>query len=418
MLRTLADANAALAAYVPTTSMAANYTLERMHLLLAHIGSPQEKLRVVHIAGTSGKTSTAYFIRGLLQAAGQRTGLTITPHMSSITERVQINGQPLPDKQFVAYLGQFLSLVESATVRPTYYELLIAFAFWVFTKESVDYAVIETGLGGLLDATNTILRPDKLCVITDIGLDHTEILGNTLAAIAAQKAGIAQPGNHVVMHAQAAVRQVIADVVSGRGAQLKVVRQRMLSAMMLPYFQKRNYSLALAAYSYLANRDGLPALSQSQLAQVAILTPPGRLEVIQAGGKTVILDGAHNPQKLRALRRSLIDMGIGELPVLANFVAAPPPKITAALFALRPFTTQLVIPEFVVHQDFLGRPSVTGNSLAIQAKRLSFKRVDVVPDLADALARLLACSDSTVLITGSLHLVGQARAMLKMGSTR
>src|SRR5688572_622401 len=213
MIHTLADAETALRAYIPSAPLKDRYTLDRMQALLAFLGDPQEKLRVVHIAGTSGKTSAAYFVRGLLQASGARTGLTISPHMVSLAERVQIAGAPVSDAAFVQYIHDFLPLVEKSGLQPSYFEIIIALAFWVFAHEDVDFAVIETGLGGLLDATNTVRRADKVCVITDIGLDHTDILGETIPEIAAQKAGIIQPGNIVVVqNQQSAALNVITKI--------------------------------------------------------------------------------------------------------------------------------------------------------------------------------------------------------------
>ena len=218
----------ALYEYIPqTASMKQNYSLDRLRTFLSEIGNPQETRRVVHIAGTSGKTLTAYFIRALLQEAGQVTGLTVSPHVLSITERVQINGKPLPDDEFVGYLERFLEIVRASEVPLTYFEVLVAFAQWVFDERQVDYAVVETGLGGLLDGTNTVTRADKVCVITDMGLDHTEVLGDTIEAIARQKAGIIQPGNPVFLLEQdAAATAVVAEEARGRRASLRIVAAR------------------------------------------------------------------------------------------------------------------------------------------------------------------------------------------------
>lgn len=121
-----------------------------MRQLMELLGNPQDSYAVIHVAGTSGKTSTAYFIRGLLQTAGKKTGLTVSPHIRSITERIQIDGRPISDELFVSYLNQLLEKVENSPLTPTYFELLVALAYLVFREEKVDYAVIETGLGGLL----------------------------------------------------------------------------------------------------------------------------------------------------------------------------------------------------------------------------------------------------------------------------
>jgi dihydrofolate synthase/folylpolyglutamate synthase len=155
------------------------------------VGNPQDHLRVIHLAGTSGKTSTSYYIAGLLKAGGMKVGLTVSPHVTAITERVQINNIPLSETEFCRYMSEFLPLVTADEERlPSYFEVMMVFALWVFDKSNVDYAVVETGLGGLHDSSNICRRTDKICIITDIGVDHTHVLGDTIEKIATHKAGI------------------------------------------------------------------------------------------------------------------------------------------------------------------------------------------------------------------------------------
>ena len=191
-IRNLSEANAALLPYVSQTPRMTgdDLKLERVMKLMDVLGNPQDKLPVIHIAGTSGKTSTGYYMAALLKAGGKKAGLTISPHIDSVNERVQIGGSPLPEAEFCSELGNFLEIIRGAGQSPSYFELLYAFALWVFVRRGVDYAVVETGLGGLLDATNVTGRADKVCIITDIGFDHEYVLGSGLAQIAAQKIGI------------------------------------------------------------------------------------------------------------------------------------------------------------------------------------------------------------------------------------
>ncbi len=196
-IRSIQEAEAALLPYVPLVAelTGKDTTLDRIVPLMKLLGDPQDKLKIIHLAGTSGKTSTAYYMSALLQATGKKVGLTVSPHIDTIAERVQIDGLPLPETEFCRELGIFLDIVEFAEAPPSYFELLYAFALWVFERQQVDYAVVETGMGGLYDATNVASRPDKVCVITDIGFDHTHILGKTLPEIAAQKVGIVHDHN-------------------------------------------------------------------------------------------------------------------------------------------------------------------------------------------------------------------------------
>ena len=158
--------------------------------LMAHVGNPHQHLRAVHIAGTNGKGSTSHLIAAVLQSAGLRVGLYTSPHLVDLRERIRINGVPVAEDKVVAFIEQNRDYLD--TLQPSFFETMTAMAFAIFVEEQVDIAVIETGLGGRLDSTN-VLTP-LLSVITNIGLDHTEFLGNTLSKIAREKAGIIKPG--------------------------------------------------------------------------------------------------------------------------------------------------------------------------------------------------------------------------------
>jgi len=304
-LHTMRDAETALKPYleVATIGMLEGLTVKRTEKLMAHLGNPEANLKVVHIAGTSGKTSTTYYIAALLAAAGQKVGHTVSPHVDSLTERVQINGQPISEPQFCAYMGDFLDLIQDIEDMPSWYELMIGFALWVFAQEKVDYAVLETGLGGLHDSTNVATRPDKVCVITDIALDHQQILGDTVAQIAAQKAGIIHPYNAVLMYMQSvAIMQVVRFKTSQTiEAELYVQDQTTLARIYggnfpieLAQYQQRNWLLAYATYRFIVNRDGIPLIDDELLTQTQVIVIPARMEVRQVGNAKVIMDGAHN----------------------------------------------------------------------------------------------------------------------------
>ena len=164
--------------------------LETTLRLMSHVGNPHQQLRAVHVAGTNGKGSTAHLIAAVLQAAGLKVGLYTSPHLVSLTERIRINGKPIPEEAVAAFVTENKSFLDE--VQPSFFETMTAMAFAFFVQEKVDIAVVETGLGGRLDSTN-VLMP-LLTVITNIGLDHTEFLGNNLSKIAREKAGIIKPG--------------------------------------------------------------------------------------------------------------------------------------------------------------------------------------------------------------------------------
>ena len=190
-LRSFNDIDTVLKDFIPPMrSFRSVYTLDTMRALMLALGNPQNSYKTIHVAGTSGKTSTSYYIAALLGQTGKKIGLSVSPHVDNVNERVQIDLVPLDEHEYCQQFSTFLQIINKLRIKPTYFELLIAFAFWQFAQEKVDYAVIEVGLGGLLDGTNVIERSDKVCVIADIGLDHVAVLGNSLAGIAAQKAGI------------------------------------------------------------------------------------------------------------------------------------------------------------------------------------------------------------------------------------
>ena len=158
--------------------------------LMAKLGNPHEKLRAVHVAGTNGKGSTSHLIAAVLQASGLKVGLFTSPHLVSLTERIRINGTPIPEEEVASWVSRHQAELEE--IHPSFFETMTAMGFDYFVRQGVDMAVVEVGLGGRLDSTN-ILTP-VLSVITNIGMDHTEFLGNTLAQIAREKAGIMKPG--------------------------------------------------------------------------------------------------------------------------------------------------------------------------------------------------------------------------------
>lgn len=397
------------------------YTLDSMRMLMHDLGDPQDSLRIVHVAGTSGKTSTAYYAAALLTAAGHKTGLTVSPHVDEINERVQINMQPAGEAEFCRTLAEFLDIVEASPVRPSWFEAMVAYAYWYFARQGVDYAVVEVGLGGLLDGTNVVSRPDKLCIITDIGLDHTKILGDSLTAIASQKAGIIQPNNVVFMYQQspevmAAVRRQIQDI----GASLHVLPDghAVTSAYVsddLPPFQQRNFGLALAAVTALLGRDGTDAkyeLSPAAAANAAATYIPGRMETIRAAGKTIIFDGAHNAQKLSALLSAVASRYPGnEIAALVAFVSGDDTRWQQALDVVLPRVARLIVTSFDGDQD-MPRPAIPPHIIADYCRQHGFHEVQTMDVPQAAVTHLLASKQPLLLICGSFFLISSIRPLL------
>jgi dihydrofolate synthase / folylpolyglutamate synthase len=393
------------AARVPLTH-GRGVTTQRTLELAAAVGSPQQRIRVVHVAGTSGKTSTSYFISSLISQAGKSVGLTVSPHITSIAERVMLNGEPLPEKQFVNYFNEYTSILETSDIEPTYFEFMIVFALWVFDREQVDYAVVETGLGGLHDSSNICRRPDKLCVITDIGFDHMHILGSTLGEIAVQKVGIIAQDNFVVMYEQASeIMEKVKEAVERNHATLLLAPGQRDQQTYL----KRNYSLASYTYEQLRNRDGLLSLTAEQH-QLALRTNvPGRLETIILGGTHFVLDGAHNEQKMSTLLESLKLLNYDTGRAVVVLAMKSDKQLYEVCGMIEQNFRRIVVTEFTHGQDM--------PAMAVRAKELAgyfvkSTTVEIESDLVVALDGQTGGTASFVLVTGSLYAVAEARAIL------
>ncbi|HSN11449.1 MAG TPA: Mur ligase family protein [Propionibacteriaceae bacterium] len=378
-------------------------SVDTLRALLDHLGNPERSYRVVHIAGTSGKTSTAYLIRGLLEAAGFRTGLTVSPHVVAVNERVQVGGVPVPEERFVAYVNEFLPLATALGRELTYFELGVGLALWVFAREGVEYAIVEVGIGGTRDATNALQSPDKLCVVSAIGLDHTELLGDSLNEIAAHKAGIVGEGNTVVVVDQ---DEAVLDVVRERARE---VGGRVVVAVPpegSPY-QERNLALARASVAELAQRDGFA------MPEVAVTeTPPGRYERFACAGRRLVLDGAHNPQKVAALVAALKSDGLTGVAAMATLLQAPDTKLTATLSLLAPAVTYLVVPEYELGDGDKVKRSFPADVVAQEARALGIE-TEIVRSPADGLERLQERPERDLLVTGSLYLASLVRPYVR-----
>jgi dihydrofolate synthase/folylpolyglutamate synthase len=408
------EANAALQPYVPLVAQLTgkDTTLRRIRPLMKLLGNPQDKLRVIHIAGTSGKTSTAYYLSALLTAAGKTVGLTVSPHVDSVTERVQINNKPLAEPIFCQELTEFLAIVQRAPEPPSYFELLYAFSLWVFARQNVDYAVIETGMGGLYDATNVAGRPDKICVITDIGLDHTHILGKTLKEIAAQKIGIVHDHNEVFTYTQSdEVMAVFQDWAANHHAALHVTTQadeRQASGLdfsAVASYQQRNWLLAHRVYLYLVQRDKLQNLTSEALLQTLHIQIPARMDIRNVQGKTIIMDGAHNLQKMSALVDSFRKLYPDVKPAIV--IALKHDKDYGDVAALlSTLAARVIITSFASSQD-LPVESMDPHVLA----RAFNGRVptEVIADSSAATRALLNAPEPIGIITGSFYLLSQIR---------
>ncbi len=416
-IKSFKEANKILRGYIPAGhSMRGAYTLERMQKLMEELGNPQENYKTIHIAGTSGKTSTAYYISAFLKAAGKKAGLTISPHIDEINERVQLNLSPMAEADFCRELGKFISIVNKLSVKPTYFELMVAFAYWEFAEAKVDYAVVEVGLGGLLDGTNVVKRPDKICVITDIGLDHTEVLGKTLTAITAQKAGIIHPHNPVMMYQQSdEIMEIVREVADQQQSELHEIIKPVPSELPknLPLFQRRNWYLGSKVYGLVAWRDKLPALTAEQLKTTAKTYVPARMEIVESKDKTIIMDGAHNAQKMKALISSFKDKFPGvKTATMLSMTEHRKFPLEAALKQVLSISDHLIITTFYLEQEVHKEP-LNPLRLAEICARLGFTDIEIIEDPEEAFRALMKRPEKHLLITGSFYLLNHIRPHLK-----
>lgn len=266
MIDSFAKAKKYLFDHIPTASpqkFPGELGLKRTKYLLQLIGNPQEKIKIIHVAGTSGKGSVCFYISRLLQTSGFKVGLHISPHLVDVRERCQINNKLIDEKTFYQSLNKIVPYVDQVTKskygKPTYFEILVALVFSIFSQRKVDYAVIETGLGGLLDGTNVVSRKDKLCVLTKIGFDHMTILGNTLTQIARQKAGIIQKNNQVIsINQQTSVKKVIEKKAKTTGSQLLFIKKGINFEKIAPFKNGLIYDFVFQSTACHSREGGNP----------------------------------------------------------------------------------------------------------------------------------------------------------------
>lgn len=413
------------------------FDLDAIRAILAALGNPERRYPTAIVAGTNGKGSTSAMLAAIMERAGYRTGLYTSPHLICVNERIRINGQELRDDEFAAAFTAVHNaverLVESQVLphRPSFFEYLTAVAFQHFAHAAVDFAVLEVGMGGRLDATNVTAA--SVAVITNVDLDHQEFLGNTRAAIAAEKAGVIKPGRSVVSGCEhPEVREVVQQKCRETGVELieteGIAAARNLfhldgrygfdlqmngaglegiTLQMAGSFQVKNAVMAATAARRLdgagfhisteAIREGLQAASW-----------PGRLEIIRQR-PPILLDGAHNPaaarevaefvqrhfqgRTLRLVYASMRDKAIGEI----SGILFP---LAEAVYITRPGLDRAATPEAI-----------------LESAQATTRETIIEPDPARALEQAVEGSlpEDVILVAGSLFLVGAVKQAISEG---
>jgi len=421
-----------------------NPTNERMQALVELLGDPQRNYRSIHLTGTNGKTTTARMVDELLRGFGVRTGRYTSPHLSRVTERIVLDGQPVSDRTFVEgyrELEPYLELVDSRFDTPlSFFEIVTALAYSIFADAPIDVAVVEVGMGGAWDNTNVI--DAEVAVITPIGLDHVQYLGDTIEKIAAEKAGIIKPDAIAILAAQppeAATELLrraaeVGATVAREGLEFGVVERRVAvggqfltlqgvggsyDEIFLPLHgahQAQNAVCALAAVEAFLGADGESCALDFDTVRAAFASvrSPGRLEAIRSA-PTILLDAAHNPAGLKATLEAVAEAF--QFRRLVGVVAVMGDKDVAGMLEL----LEPAVDELVVTQNASSRGLSADELAGVAVPIFGADRVTVEARLDDAVEAAVRLAEDTgddilsgagVLVTGSVVTVGEARTLL------
>jgi dihydrofolate synthase / folylpolyglutamate synthase len=408
--------------------------LDNVKELLHRLGDPQEEFRSVHIAGTNGKGSVSAMLASILRAQGYRTGLYTSPHMVDFRERILTDGKMIEEGELARLAtevkGQWDEMERTTGQTPTFFEATTAMAFLHFADRGVEEGVIEVGMGGRLDATN-VISPD-CTVITNISLEHTQYLGDTLSSIAGEKAGIIKPGVPVVTAVeQAEALEVIKQMALSKRATVRVVGNdiayRLVSSTLdgilieignlpslvrvplLGAYQAVNAATAYAAAIELEGR-GVHIEEKAIIAGLQNVQWPGRLQLIK-GRPTIILDASHTPEGARKVALEVNKLFDRDLTLVIgvlsdkdlNGVVGPFARISSRAIATSPATNRAYPADAVA-----------------QALNRYLGDVEIEPNVHNAMNRATEISqaDGVILVTGSIYTIGEARTWLESNEKR
>ena len=402
------------------------FGIDRMRLLAAALGHPERAVPCIHIAGTNGKGSVAAMIRAIFRAAGWRTGLYTSPHLVRLGERVQVDGEILNETEIADFVRELRPVAErlaregAADDHPSFFEFMTAMAFLQFAKRRCDVNLIEVGLGGRLDATN-IVTPE-VSVITSIGLDHCEMLGDMIELIAAEKAGIIKPGVPVVIgRMPVAAERVVRARAAVCGVKVVSVAEELGDALgMLEKFPRTNlegdYQRWNAATATLVART-LPArwrLTEEVIARgLAQVDWPGRWQRVRLAGRLTVLDASHNPEGAQVLDANLAKLvaETGRAPVVITGVLgaarARPLLETIGRYARE---IHLVVPQQARASGYAELEALVPAEFYQRGGRVVRDTVERIFPGGDTCA--VGGADDVVVVTGSIYLLGEVMARL------
>ena len=398
--------------------------LEVMHQMMELLGHPEQTFKSVHIAGTNGKGSTAAFIDSILRNTELTVGLYTSPHIYTFNERIQINGKAISDEELASLIQELKEVTEKNGLQPTFFEFTTALAYMHFAKKKVDIAVVEVGMGGLLDATNVIIP--LVAVITNIGLDHMEFLGDTKEKIAKEKAGVIKQGVPLVTSEKdPRIQQLLKKTCEQNNApyyhtddvfQMSLVSESLdnqrfkvegayegtLSIHLLGHHQLQNAACALGAILEL-KKAGLEISNEAIEQGMANARWEGRLDVVSTK-PLILVDGAHNQDGVHVLHDYIKNLPRHDVLVVAQKKGK---DITDMATHIVPMFTNII----VTQGNFMPEdPSVIAEKLIEH-----HSSIQAIADIGEALAEAKKHlpPDGTMLITGSLYMVADALAVLR-----
>jgi len=375
--------------------------LGRVQNLLGGIGNPEKNLKCIHVAGTNGKGSVCAIIFYILREAGYKVGMYTSPHLKKFNERIRVDNHFITDKEIVDY---FLK-VKPYITNQSFFEITTAMAFLYFKENNVDYAVLEVGLGGRLDATNVVTP--LISVITNIGLEHTDLLGNTVEKIAFEKAGIIKQNVPVITGVKGNALKVIKKIAKQRKAPLTIPKQfgyvnfKNLNGT----FQQENKDIALTTIEILI-KNNLIKLNETQIQNGIKKTEwPGRMDFIE---KNVLIDGAHNPDGFKVLKKELLIFE--ETRKIQNFIfvvgAQSTKDINEMLKIINPLVSSIIFtksdnPKASKPQELLRIFNKINYNKKSKAKIINN------PKNALDYARKIIKKNELIVATGSIYMIGE-----------
>lgn len=384
------------------------FGIDRMVRFVEALGHPERKFPLIHVAGTNGKGSTCAMLEAIYRGNGYKTGLFSSPHLVHLGERVQINRQILSEEDIVSHTEELKDIAaelgeEDPDLHPTFFEFIAAMAFLRFGKEPVDIGLIETGLGGRLDATNVV--DPEMSIITSISYDHVELLGDTLTKIAGEKAGIIKPGKPVLIGCLPEEAEIVMRAIAKeRGCELYSVCDR-FSEDNLPEtnlsgdFQRWNAAVAVYATELLQER--FPIRSTEPLQSIYW---PGRWQKVAFAGRTIILDATHNPEGAEALEQNLQQLVEAEGKPIMIAGTLGEDRGRSLMEAVSPFARELYLVE--PNQDRASTPEFLESCLPAERDFLCHQTTvdDLFPNQSSC---PIGEGGDTIVVTGSLYLIGE-----------